>query len=93
MTDVPDFGPPDPGSATVEEQLIRAARDLWCMVHASGEDFVVFSDRRGEMARVQRDEGGDFHLAWQEEDGGWTQFSRSFDNLREACFHGFQGPH
>jgi hypothetical protein len=93
MTEPPDFGPPDPGDATIEEQLIRAARDLWCMVLDSGTNYVVFSDRRGVPTRVAQCPNGRFSLVWEAEDDEPIAFERTFDNLREAAFHGFQGPH
>jgi hypothetical protein len=30
---------------------------------------------------------------WEAEDDEPIAFERTFDNLREAAFHGFQGPH
>jgi hypothetical protein len=89
--DQPSFQPPPEG--TIEEQLVRAARDLWSAVQDSGESYVTFMDRRRLSVRIERRDDGRFHVSWQEEDGSWTQYEGSFENPREAAFHGYQGPH
>lgn len=84
---------PDPGEATAGEQLVRAARDLWSMVMASGDDFVIFMDRRRLRTRISQTAEGEFAVEWEGEDGSWVRYERAFDNPREAAFHGYQGPH
>jgi hypothetical protein len=79
-------------SGSVEEQLVRAVRDLWSMVLESGESHVIFMDRRRLRTRVECIDGS-YHVSWEEEDGSWTAYDRTFDNPREAAFHGYQGPH
>jgi hypothetical protein len=93
MDDVPDFNPPDPGDATIEEQLVKAVRDLWSMQVESGPDYIVFTDHRRMNTRVESTESGEFRVTWEDEDGSWVSHARTYDNLREACFHAFQGPH
>src|SRR5579872_473295 len=78
---------------TVQEQLVRAARDLWCMVRDSGESYVVFMDRRRMDSRVERRADGLFEVSWEGEDGAWTMHNRAFESPREAAFHAYQGPH
>jgi hypothetical protein len=90
MNDVPDPGAPE---ETVREQLERAARDLWSMVQDSGENYVVFLDHRRLRTRVERQEGGGYHVSWETQDGDWVEQDRLFENPREAAFHGYQGPH
>ncbi|HZS94453.1 MAG TPA: hypothetical protein VFA78_06635 [Chloroflexota bacterium] len=84
---------PDAEGQTVEEQLIRAARDLWSPVQDSGDDYVIFLDHRALRARVQRDEDGTFRLSWETDEGAWVGSDLAFDNPREAAFHAYQGPH
>lgn len=84
---------PDPGNSSVREQLILAARDLWTMVEESGEDFVVFTDRRRLHTRIERRPDGQFAVLWEDETGNWSEYDRTFQNPREAAFHGYQGPH
>jgi len=84
---------PDPGDQTIQEQLVRAARDLWSTVQDSGDEYVVLLDHRALPARVERGPDGLFHLSWETEDGNWTNSDLSFENLREAAFHAYQGPH
>jgi hypothetical protein len=81
------------GEQSVQEQLVRAARDLWSPVQESGETYVVFLDHRGLSTRVDQGPGGQFHLSWEDEDGSWVASEQSFENLREAAFHAYQGPH
>ena len=91
----PDHDPslPIPLEGTVREQLIRAIRDLWSMPRDSGEDFVVFMDRRRMNARVEQRGDGLFYVLWEELDGSWSEHERAFENPREAAFHAYQGPH
>lgn len=77
----------------IREQLERAVRDLWTMLAESGEDYVVFMDRRRMNTRVQREVNGRYRVSWEDEDGVWIEYERDFENLREAAFHGYQGPH
>lgn len=93
MSDTPDFNPPDPGDASVGDQLVRAVRDLWSLAHESGPNYIVFTDHRRMNARVEQAEDGRFRVSWEREDGGWVTHEQTYQNLREACFHGFQGPH
>jgi len=93
MDELPDFRPPDAGGASVGEQLVKAARDLWCMTEETGDDHIVLIDRRRQPARVELAPDGGFRVSWTEPDGSQTRFPRSFENPREACFHAFQGPH
>jgi hypothetical protein len=88
-----DFGPPDPGDATPDEQLARAVRDLWSMVEEQGNGFIVFMDRRRVSTRVEVGRDNRYRLMWSDGSGGWTEYHETFANPREACFHGFQGPH
>jgi hypothetical protein len=83
----------DYGEHSVQDQLVRAARDLWSMVQESGERYVVFLDHRGLSTRVEQGQDGLFHLSWEREDGGWIVGDETFANLREAAFHAYQGPH
>jgi hypothetical protein len=83
-----------PHDATIEDQLVRAARDLWSAVLESGEGYVVFMDHRRLPTRVERTNADTYRVSWQaDEDGPWITYEREFQNLREAAFHGFQGPH
>jgi hypothetical protein len=82
-----------PPQGTIEEQLIRAARDLMSMVYESGEDFVVFMDRRRLKTKIAREPNEMYGVSWEHDDGSWLPFERKFDNPREAAFHGYQGPH
>jgi hypothetical protein len=93
MDELPDFGPPDPGDASVQEQLVKAARDLWCMTEETGEDYIVLIDRRRMPAKVAADSNGRFGVSWTDEDGNVVEHREHFENPREACFHAFQGPH
>lgn len=93
MSEGPMSMPPPEAQGTIQEQLVRAVRDLWAMVSEVGENYVVFTDRRRLLTRVQGTPAGVFHVSWQGEDGGWTEYERDFDNLREAAFHAYQGPH
>lgn len=78
---------------TVENQLKGAVRDLWSMLEDSGEDFVVFMDRRRLSTKVQRTPEGAYRLSWQQEDGTWLDGEQLFENPREAAFRAYQGPH
>jgi hypothetical protein len=93
MPDADVRSSPLPGDHTVQEQLERAARDLWTTIQETGEDFVVFMDRRRLCTRVQQMSNGRYQLTWEQEDGSWIAYQREFDNPREAAFHGYQGPH
>lgn len=84
---------PDYSDLSVREQLVRAARDLWSQVHESGDDYVVFTDHRGLPTRIERRPDGAYYVLWENEDETWQTYPRTFENLREAAFHGFQGPH
>lgn len=81
------------GGRTVKEQLEVAVRDLWTMLEESGDDFAVFMDRRRLHTRVQQDADGLFHVSWDDGLGGWIEFGRTFEQVREAAFHAYQGPH
>jgi hypothetical protein len=78
---------------SVRDQLVRAVRDLWSMVYESDEDSVVFMDRRRMRTRVGRSRTGGYEVSWEDDGEGWVRFERDFDNLREAAFHAYQGPH
>lgn len=93
MNDIPEMFRPKPLEGTVQDQLTLAVRDLWTMVVESGEGFVVFTDRRRQNARVERISDGRFGVVWEEVDGSLIPYDRTFDNPREAVFHGYQGPH
>lgn len=80
-------------TGTIQDQLVRAVRDLWATVSETGEDHVVFTDRRRLSARVQQTSPGAYAVCWETEDGDWVDYEGNFDNLREAAFHGYQGPH
>jgi hypothetical protein len=83
-----------PDDASLQDQLVRAARDLWSSVLESGEDYVVFMDHRRLSTRVEKTVAGTFRVSWEDEnDGEWIVHEREFENPREAAFHGFQGPH
>lgn len=82
-----------PEHESVREQLERAVRDLWSMLQESGEDYVVFMDRRRMNTRVRRNGRGGYEVSWESEDGAWLPYDREFANPREAAFHAFQGPH
>jgi len=82
--------PPDD---TIQDQLQKAVRDLWTMSVESGEDFIVFMDRRRLNTRVARHPDGMYRVSWEQEDGSWVKYDREFENPREAAFHGYQGPH
>ncbi|MBV9281478.1 MAG: hypothetical protein JOZ41_15470 [Chloroflexi bacterium] len=87
-------GPGEAGEdRSIRAQLQRAVRDLWSMVDALGDDYVVFLDRRRLKTCVRQRSDGRFEVSWEEEDGSWTIHDRSFENPREAAFHGYQGPH
>ena len=83
----------DTGKQSIQEQLVRAARDLWSPVQDSGEAYVVFLDHRGLPTRVEQDQDGLFRLSWEDEDESWVVGTQKFENLREAAFHAYQGPH
>lgn len=76
-------------------QLERAVRDLWTMLHESGDDYVVFTDRRRLLTRVRRLSNQRYQVSWQPENESetWIVYAREFDDPREAAFHGYQGPH
>lgn len=79
---------------SLQDQLVRAARDLWSSVLESGDDYVVFMDRRRLSTRIQQLESGKFRVSWEPDTGeDWVVYPSEFDNPREAAFHGFQGPH
>jgi hypothetical protein len=83
-----------PESAPLGDQLVRAARDLWSAVLESGDDYVIFMDHRRLPTKVERTDTGTFRVSWAgEDDGPWVMYDREFEDLREAAFHGFQGPH
>lgn len=83
-----------PDDNSLQDQLVRAARDLWSSVVESGDDYVIFMDRRRLSTRVQRTDTGRFQVSWEAEAGeSWIVYDGEFDNPREAAFHGFQGPH
>jgi hypothetical protein len=83
-----------PEDTPIQDQLARAARDLWSSVLESGEDYVIFMDHRRLSTRVQRTESGTFRVSWEPEVGDdWLVYGQEFENPREAAFHGFQGPH
>lgn len=88
-------GHPTPGDdgRTVKEQLEIAARDLWTMLEESGDNFAIFMDRRRLRTRVHQDSAGQFHVSWDDGDGEWIEFERTFEHVREAAFHAYQGPH
>lgn len=85
--------PPETQEESIQDQLIRAARDLMCAVYDSGDDFVLFMDRRRLNTRVQRESDGLYSVHWETHEGDWVAYDRRFENLREAAFHGYQGPH
>lgn len=76
----------------MQQRLEGAVRDLWTMLHESGPDHVIFMDRRHMSARVER-RGEWYVVAWETGDDGWVEYDRTFENPREAAFHGYQGPH
>jgi hypothetical protein len=78
---------------TTQAQLERAVRDLWSMVQDSGQDYVVFMDRRRLSTRVERTERDRYRVSWEGDDGTWLEHERDFENPREAAFHAYQGPH
>lgn len=81
------------GEGAVREQLERAVRDLWSMLQDSGDDYVVFMDRRRLSTRVDRTRDGTYRLSWEDETGSWVEGEREYENPREAAFHAYQGPH
>lgn len=91
MTDVPDSG--GDGQPSIQDQLVRAARDLWSSVVESGEDYVMFMDRRRLTTAVRLGADGLYHVSWEMDDGRWVDYERAFESLRQAAFHGYQGPH
>lgn len=93
MTDGPMEVPFPDTAGSIQDQLVRAVRDLWATVSESGEDHVVFTDRRRLLARVQQTLAGRYAVRWETEDGDWVAHEHDFDNLREAAFHAYQGPH
>lgn len=79
---------------SIQEQLEQAVRDLWTTLDESGEEYIVFMDRRRLRTRVERTTDGRYQVNWeQEEDGPWLLHDHTFENPREAAFHGYQGPH
>jgi hypothetical protein len=78
---------------SVREELEVAARDLWTMIEDSGDSYIVFMDRRRLFTRVQQEADGLFSVSWQGEDAEWVTYSERFENLRQAAFHAYQGPH
>jgi hypothetical protein len=87
-------GPGEAGEEqSIRSQLQRAVRDLWSMVAELGDDYVDFLDRRHLKTCVRQRPDGRFDVSWEEEGGSWAIHDRSFDNPREAAFHGYQGPH
>lgn len=83
----------EPSDEAVQDQLVRAVRDLWSSVAELGENYVVFVDRRYLNTRVELTGDGSYRVSWELEDGSWSEYERSFENPREAAFHGYQGPH
>lgn len=81
------------GERPLKAQLEVAVRDLWTMLEESGEDFAIFMDRRRLRTRVRQDAEGLFHVSWDDGDGVWIEYERRFENVREAAFHAYQGPH
>jgi hypothetical protein len=77
----------------LKEQLEVAVRDLWTMLEESGDDFAIFMDRRRLRTRVQQDAEELFHVSWDDGDGQWIEYERTFEHVREAAFHAYQGPH
>ena len=91
--ELPHLAPESP-EPSIKEQLERAVRDLWTMMIESGEDYVVFMDRRRLQTRVDLGQDGLYHISWEpEDDGPWIVSEQAFDALREAAFRGYQGPH
>jgi hypothetical protein len=88
-----NHGAPDQGGRPLKEQLEVAVRDLWTMLEESGEDFAIFMDRRRLRTRVQQDADGRFRVSWDDGGGQWIEYERRFENVREAAFHAYQGPH
>jgi hypothetical protein len=83
-----------PEDGPLQDQLVRAARDLWSSVVESADDYVVFIDHRRLSTRVQLLPSGKFQVSWEPDAGeDWIVYGQLFDNPREAAFHGFQGPH
>lgn len=90
--------PGDPAARadlSLQEQLVKAVRDLWSMPVDSGTDYIVFKDRRALNTRVRQTQAGQFQVSWEaaDDDGIWSDYSRVFENLREAALHAYQGPH
>lgn len=81
------------GERPLKTQLEVAVRDLWTMLEESGDDFAIFMDRGRLRTRVRQDAEGLFHVSWDDGDGVWIEYERSFENVREAAFHAYQGPH
>jgi hypothetical protein len=81
------------GRRPLREELEIAVRDLWTMLEESGDDYAIFMDRRRLRTRVERGDDDQFHVSWDDGDGAWTEYERAFENLREAAFHAYQGPH
>ena len=92
MTDEPIAGAGE-GKESLKDQFTRAARDLWTPLEEAGDEYAIFMDRRRLRTRMQRDAGGRFHVSWDDGEGAWSEFGRTFDQLREAAFHAYQGPH
>ncbi|GAC1520517.1 MAG: hypothetical protein NVS2B16_27650 [Chloroflexota bacterium] len=88
-------GTHDADGTSIQNQLQKAASDLWAMTLESGGNFVVFQDRRRLQARVEQGQDSLYHVSWEpdEKDGPWRAYERAFEDLREAAFHAYQGPH
>lgn len=82
-------------TASIQEQLEQAVRDLWSMLHDSGHDYVVFMDHRRLQTRIERGEDDLYRVSWEPENhsADWIEHGSAFEDPREAVFHGYQGPH
>jgi len=85
--------PSNTDQSSVADQFTRAVRDLWTMMDEVDDYHVIFMDRRHLRSRVGRLANGSYRVSWQTEDEAWVTLDREFDTLREAAFHGYQGPH
>ena len=64
------------------------------MVIESGEDYIVFVDRRRLRARVDRRPDDLYYISWESDtEDPWIEYERPFEALREAAFRAYQGPH
>ncbi len=79
--------------SSVADQFTRAVRDLWTMMDEVDDSHVIFTDRRHLRSRDDRLASGSYRVSWETEVGTWIALEREFDTLREAAFHGYQGPH